>query len=92
MGPIRAATEVILVNQGSETLEAKSIRLPVPRLTLAWDAAAGTLVTETVRLVRKDATSAELRIEDLPDGAEKLVAPRLKSASVWKHALAALWI
>ena len=90
--PTRAVTEVLLENQGTETLEAKTIRLPVPRLTLAWDSTTDTLVTETVRLVRKGATGAELRIESLPNNAALLVAPREKSASAWKHALAALWL
>ncbi|MFK8002714.1 MAG: hypothetical protein AB8H86_24225 [Polyangiales bacterium] len=92
VGPTRAATEVRLENQSGETLEARTIRLPVPRLTLAWDSAAASLVTETVRLIREDASAAELRIEALPDSAEKLVAPRQKSAPAWKNALAALWL
>ncbi len=87
----RAVTEVMLENQGAETLEAKSIRLPLPRLTLAWDASSECLVTETVRLVRKDAHNAELRVEALPKDTKVLNAPRQKSGSVWKHALAALW-
>lgn len=90
--PTRAVTEVLLENQGTETLEAKTIRLPVPRLTLAWDSSANSLVTETVRLVRKDASSAELRIEALPVNALTIVPPRQKSESAWKHALAALWL
>lgn len=92
VAPTRAATEVRLENQGTETLEAKTIRLPVPRLKLAWDAAAESLVTETVRLIRKGSSVAELRIEALPENAATLVEPRQKSESAWKHALAALWL
>lgn len=92
VGPTRAATEVRLENQSSETLEARTIRLPVPRLTLGWDSGAASLVTETVRLIRKDTSSAELRIEALPENAETLIAPRQKSAPGWKSALAALWL
>ena len=89
--PTRAVTEVLLENEGAETLEAKSIRLPMTRLNLAWDASDACLVTETVRLVRKDASNAELRVEALPNNTTVLAPPRHKSAPVWKHALAALW-
>ena len=89
--PTRVVTKVILENQGKTTLEAKSIRLPMPRLSLAWHPEHEELATETVRLTRDDADQAELKIEDLPRGVSILAPPRDPSRAVWKQALAALW-
>lgn len=89
--PTRVVTKVLLENQGKTTLEAKSIRLPMPRLSLAWHEDDELLVTETVRLTRDDDDQAELHIEALPPGVTLIAPPRDPSRAVWKQALAALW-
>ncbi len=87
----RVVTQVQLENAGTTTLEVKSIRLPMLRLSLAWDEEHAQLVTETVRLTRDDDDQAELHIEPLPRSTERLAPPRDPSRAVWKQALAALW-
>lgn len=89
--PTRVVTKVLLENQGKTTLEAKSIRLPMPKLSLAWHGEHEELATETVRLIRDDADQAELKIEELPRGVTLLAPPRDPSRAVWKQALTALW-
>ena len=89
--PTRVVTKVLLENEGKTTLEAKSIRLPMPRLSLAWDADNEQLVTEMVRLTRDDDDQAELHIEALPRGVKLIAPPRDPNRGVWKQALAALW-
>lgn len=89
--PTRAVTRIVLVNKGKDTLQVERIRLPVPRLTLAWDPSRNILVTETLELRREEGDTAEVSIEALPKGTERLAPPRERSQPVWRHALAALW-
>lgn len=88
----RALTRVTLINRASDAMDLERLRLPVPRLRLAWDDAIGRFVTDELELRREeDGKTANVEIKSLPAGLTVTTPPREVTRRSWSHALSALW-
>lgn len=88
----RALTRVTLINRAPDAMDLERLRLPVPRLRLAWDESIGRFVTDDLELRREeDGKSANVEIKTLPPGVEVTAPPREPTRRSWNHALSALW-